>query len=177
MRGGPAPSRQSGLPTKSTMAAAAAAAAAAAPLPLPPPAATTTRWRQRRVPRTTAAASPSSHPPPALRTPRPIPTAPLGQSGIVVPRICLGTMLFGGDGGSAGGGGTTGSGRGVGGITTPTTSTGGTDYATASRLMSACAEAGASFFDSGEMYPVPPSEATWGRSEEMLGRWANAYGR
>jgi aryl-alcohol dehydrogenase-like predicted oxidoreductase len=72
-------------------------------------------------------------------------------------------MLFGGDGG-------TGTGE-------CSSNNGGIDFATASRLMSACAESGAAFFDSSEMYPVPPSEATWGRSEDMLGRWANEYGR
>jgi len=52
-----------------------------------------------------------------------------------------------------------------------------TDYPTAARLMSLAAEAGAAFFDSAEMYPVPPRAGTAGRSEEMLGRWANEYGR
>ena len=51
------------------------------------------------------------------------------------------------------------------------------DFAGAARLMGACAERGARFFDSAEMYPVPPSARTQGRSEEYLGRWAKEYGR
>jgi aryl-alcohol dehydrogenase-like predicted oxidoreductase len=51
------------------------------------------------------------------------------------------------------------------------------DFRGAARLMAAAAERGASFYDSSEMYPVPPSRETAGRSEEYLGRWAKEYGR
>jgi len=46
-----------------------------------------------------------------------------------------------------------------------------TDYTTASMLLSECMEAGASFFDTAEMYPVPQAAHTSGDSERMLGRW------
>jgi hypothetical protein len=112
------------------------------------------RPRARVRPRASAPSDdgPPPRPPSALRTPRPIPNAPLGRTGLQVPRVCLGTMLFGESGPTA-------------------------DFAGAARLMSACAERGAAFFDSAEMYPVPPSRETAGRSEEYLGRWAKGYGR
>lgn len=46
-----------------------------------------------------------------------------------------------------------------------------TDAATAAALLSACADAGAAFFDVAEMYPVPQRAETYGRSEEVLGAW------
>lgn len=45
------------------------------------------------------------------------------------------------------------------------------DYPAAARLLSISADAGAAFFDTAEMYPVPQSAETSGRSEEFLGRW------
>ncbi|PRW60379.1 Aldo keto reductase [Chlorella sorokiniana] len=41
----------------------------------------------------------------------------------------------------------------------------------AERLLSQAAEAGATFFDTAEMYPVPQAAETQGRSEEILGAW------
>ncbi|KAF8064533.1 tas [Scenedesmus sp. PABB004] len=67
----------------------------------------------------------------------------LGRTDLHVPAVCFGTMLFGES----------------------------QDYAAAARLLSVAAEAGAAFFDSAEMYPVPQRAQTQGRSEEFLGRW------
>lgn len=52
-----------------------------------------------------------------------------------------------------------------------------TDYQTACALMSACVDAGAPFFDTAEMYPVPQRAETSGRSEEYLGRWMQQHSR
>lgn len=73
-----------------------------------------------------------------------IATAPFGaSSGLVVPRVCFGCMLFGES----------------------------TGEAAAADLLSMCADAGAAFFDVAEMYPVPQRAETYGRSEEILGAW------
>eukprot|EP00955_Chlamydomonas_euryale_P067956 359980-Chlamydomonas_euryale.AAC.3 len=44
-------------------------------------------------------------------------------------------------------------------------------YSEASALLDMCCEAGASFFDTAEMYPVPQRAETAGLSEQLLGRW------
>jgi aryl-alcohol dehydrogenase-like predicted oxidoreductase len=46
-----------------------------------------------------------------------------------------------------------------------------TDEQTAYSLLNTAAEAGINFFDSAEMYPVPQSADTHGRSEIILGNW------
>ncbi len=46
-----------------------------------------------------------------------------------------------------------------------------TEEGTAWQLLDACMDAGVNFFDTAEMYPVPQSAASSGRSEEILGRW------
>lgn len=67
----------------------------------------------------------------------------IGRTGLVVSDICLGTMTFG----SA------------------------CDEPLSFRIMDRAWEAGVDFFDTAEIYPVPP-EAHWvHRSEEILGRW------
>ncbi|ARO14155.1 oxidoreductase, aldo/keto reductase family protein [Ketogulonicigenium robustum] len=74
----------------------------------------------------------------------------LGQSGVVVSDWCLGTMTYGNQ----------------------------TDEADAFRQMDMARDAGVTFFDCAEMYPVNPVHAdTVGRSEEFLGRWLAARGK
>lgn len=51
------------------------------------------------------------------------------------------------------------------------------DYSTACQLLDQCMEAGVNFFDTAEMYPVPQSAATQGKSEQYLGRWMNRHSR
>ena len=67
----------------------------------------------------------------------------LGQSGITVSEICLGTMTFGQQ----------------------------TSEAEAFRVMDAAYERGVNFFDVAEIYPVPPSADKVGVTEEIVGRW------
>ena len=67
----------------------------------------------------------------------------LGQSGVCVSDICLGTMTFGGQ----------------------------TTEEEAFRIMDAAYERGINFFDTAEIYPVPPSVETIGVTEEIVGRW------
>ncbi len=67
----------------------------------------------------------------------------LGQSGLTVSDICMGTMTFGTQ----------------------------TDEATAFRILDRCLDQGINFFDTAEIYPVPPSEDKFGLTEEIFGRW------
>ena len=67
----------------------------------------------------------------------------LGRSGLVVSDICLGTMTFGST----------------------------CDEAEAFRIMDRAMEAGIDFFDTAEMYPVPPDEKYVYATEEIVGRW------
>ncbi len=46
-----------------------------------------------------------------------------------------------------------------------------TDEAEAFRIMDAAYERGINFFDTAEIYPVPPSAETYGATEEVVGRW------
>ena len=73
----------------------------------------------------------------------------LGKSGLVVTDICLGTMTFGLQ----------------------------ADEATSFAIMDRAVEAGIDFFDTAEMYPVPPSAELFGVTEEVVGRWLNSRGR
>ena len=74
----------------------------------------------------------------------------LGGSDIEVSRICLGTMTFGNQ----------------------------TDEDQAHRQMDMALEAGMTFMDCAEMYPVNPVRAeTVGLSEEVIGRWLARTGR
>lgn len=67
----------------------------------------------------------------------------LGQSGITVSDLCLGTMTFGGQ----------------------------ADETESFRIMDQAFEAGVNFLDAAEIYPVPPSADTIGVTEEVVGRW------
>lgn len=73
----------------------------------------------------------------------------LGQSGIVVSDICLGTMTFGLQ----------------------------ADEATSFAIMDRATEAGIDFFDAAEIYPVPPSAERYGVTEQIVGRWLKAKPR
>ncbi len=67
----------------------------------------------------------------------------LGRSGLLVSDICLGTMTFGEQ----------------------------VDEATSHRLLDRAFDAGINFYDSAEMYAVPPTAESFGRSEQILGSW------
>lgn len=67
----------------------------------------------------------------------------LGRSGIVVTDICMGTMTFGLQ----------------------------ADEKTSFAIMDRAVDAGIDFFDTAEMYPVPPSAEKFGITEEIVGRW------
>ncbi len=67
----------------------------------------------------------------------------LGKSGIIVSEICMGTMTFGNQ----------------------------ADEKKSFRIMDMAYDAGVDFYDTAEMYPVPPDAKYVGRTEEILGRW------
>lgn len=67
----------------------------------------------------------------------------LGTSGIVVSEICMGTMTFGTQ----------------------------ADREESFRIMDESVEAGIDFFDTAEVYPVPPTEELAGLTEEWVGAW------
>lgn len=73
----------------------------------------------------------------------------LGRSGIVVSDICMGTMTFGHQ----------------------------ADEKTAFRIMDMACDAGVDFYDTAEMYPVPPDEKYVGATEEIVGRWLKTKNR
>lgn len=73
----------------------------------------------------------------------------LGRSGIVVTDICMGTMTFGLQ----------------------------ADEKTSWDIMNRALEAGIDFFDTAEMYPVPPSAEKFGITEEIVGRWLKTQNR
>lgn len=68
----------------------------------------------------------------------------IGKSGLRVSPICLGTMTFG--------------------TQTP-------DEKVAFEIMDKAYDAGVNFFDTAELYPVPPSAKLAGITEEIVGRW------
>ena len=68
-------------------------------------------------------------------------TRRLGTSGIVVSEICMGTMTFGTQAGKE----------------------------RSFRIMDRAFEAGIDFFDTAELYPVPPNEELAGVTEEWMG--------
>ena len=72
----------------------------------------------------------------------------LGRTGLMVSRVCLGTMTFGQQ----------------------------TDEAEAFAQMDHATAQGVNFFDAAEMYPIPPNPKTQGRTEEIIGRWFKARG-
>jgi 1-deoxyxylulose-5-phosphate synthase len=67
----------------------------------------------------------------------------LGRTGLKVTEVCLGTMTFGQQ----------------------------CDEPTSFRIMDEAAEAGITFIDTADVYPVPVSLETSGRTEEIVGRW------
>ena len=70
-------------------------------------------------------------------------TLRLGQGALNVTPICLGTMTFGAQ----------------------------TDEATAHRIMDQALDQGINFFDTAEMYAVPPTRESYGKTEAIMGRW------
>ncbi len=75
-------------------------------------------------------------------------TVNLGRSGLRVSRLCLGTMIFGSQ----------------------------VDEPSVFAVMDRAADLGIDFFDTADVYPVPPSPNTWGRTEEIVGRWLRSRG-
>lgn len=73
----------------------------------------------------------------------------IGRSGIVVTDICMGTMTFGLQ----------------------------ADEQTSFAIMDRAIEAGIDFFDTAEMYPVPPSAEKFGITEQIVGRWLRGQRR
>jgi 1-deoxyxylulose-5-phosphate synthase len=67
----------------------------------------------------------------------------LGRTGLKVTEVCLGTMTFGHQ----------------------------CDEQTSFAIMDAAAEAGVRFIDTADVYPIPVSLETAGRTEEIVGRW------
>ncbi len=73
-------------------------------------------------------------------------TVTLGASDLRVTPICLGTMTFGEQ----------------------------VSEADAHAIMDRAIERGVNFFDTAEMYPVPPSAPTYSRTETIIGRWLSS---
>ncbi|WP_033367958.1 aldo/keto reductase [Rubritalea marina] len=73
----------------------------------------------------------------------------LGKSGVVVSEICMGTMTFGVQ----------------------------ADKAMSFRIMDQALEAGVDFFDTAEVYPVPPSKELAGLTETWVGEWLKGKDR
>ncbi len=67
----------------------------------------------------------------------------MGRTGLKVSEICLGTMTFGHQ----------------------------CDQRESFRIMDRAAAGGVNFIDAADVYPVPPSPETWGRTEEIVGAW------
>jgi aryl-alcohol dehydrogenase-like predicted oxidoreductase len=70
-------------------------------------------------------------------------TRRMGQTGLKVSELCLGTMTFGHQ----------------------------ADERTSFAILDRAAEAGVSFLDTADCYPVPPTPETAGRTEEIVGKW------
>jgi aryl-alcohol dehydrogenase-like predicted oxidoreductase len=70
----------------------------------------------------------------------------LGRTGLNVSRVCLGTMTFGNQ----------------------------CDEATSHAILDVAADAGVTFIDTADVYPIPPDLATVGRTEEFIGPWLRA---
>ena len=73
----------------------------------------------------------------------------LGTSGIVVSEICMGTMTFGTQ----------------------------ADKQESFRIMDESIESGIDFFDTAEVYPVPPTAELAGLTEEWVGEWLKSKPR
>ncbi len=72
-----------------------------------------------------------------------LPTTKLGQTGLTVSRLVLGTMTFGLQ----------------------------TDEETSLKILDTAAEAGINFLDTADVYPLGGGLPTAGRTEEIIGRW------
>lgn len=73
----------------------------------------------------------------------------LGRTGIVVTDICMGTMTFGLQ----------------------------ADEETSFEIMDRAIDAGIDFFDTAELYPVPPSAELFGVTEQIVGKWLKGQKR
>ena len=78
----------------------------------------------------------------------PLDRRPLGRTGIDVPSLCLGTMMYGDQ----------------------------IPEADAFEQMDRCFERGIDFLDTAEFYTIPPKAETQGESERIVGRWVEARG-
>ena len=67
----------------------------------------------------------------------------IGKSGLRVSPICMGTMSFGS----------------------------WTDKAESFRILDTAYDRGINFYDTAEVYPVPPEAGTVGLTEEIFGEW------
>src|SRR5438309_841357 len=67
----------------------------------------------------------------------------IGRTGLKVSEICLGTMTFAGQ----------------------------CDEPTARAILDRATDQGVTFLDTADVYPIPPTPETAGRSEEVIGRW------
>src|SRR5690348_7742500 len=72
----------------------------------------------------------------------------LGRTGLRVSEVCLGTMTFGNQ----------------------------ADEATSFAIMDAADEAGVSFFDTADVYPLGGDLSSVGATEAIVGRWLHARG-
>ncbi len=73
---------------------------------------------------------------------------PLGRTGLTVPALCLGTMMYGEQ----------------------------INEDDAFAQMDVAFERGVDFFDTAELYTIPPRPETQGRSEQIVGAWAASRG-
>src|SRR4051812_5456466 len=67
----------------------------------------------------------------------------MGRTGLKVSELCLGTMTFGHQ----------------------------CDEPTSFAILNRAADAGVTFIDTADAYPVPPTPETAGRTEEIIGKW------
>ena len=67
----------------------------------------------------------------------------LGNTGIKVSELCLGTMTFGKQ----------------------------ADERASFSIIDKAVDAGVNFIDTADVYPIPPDENTWGNTEEIIGKW------
>src|SRR6266852_6181487 len=70
-------------------------------------------------------------------------TRRMGNTGLKVSEICLGTMTFGHQ----------------------------CDEPTSFAILDRALDAGVNFIDAADVYPVPPAPETWGRTEEIIGNY------
>ncbi len=73
----------------------------------------------------------------------------LGRTGLQVSQLCLGTMTFGEQ----------------------------NSEKEAHAQLDYAVDEGINFLDTAELYPIPPSAKTYGRTEEIIGKWLQQHGR